>query len=877
MYRYEAKEEIINNPQRYLQPDMASQGKNRIKGYICPFCGSGSGHGSKKKGDGMRVKDGKHFVCWACDNVKNLDVIDIIGKKNGLSEYNDKFRKACEIYGIDYDSLKADPDFIKSSDRIEAGYKKHQEAVKAVKTYNFDDEIGEGSEPAAEPAEQEQEQQAMTDYLDFIKECREHLPECDYLTNRGILPEVQRRHWIGYCADWVNPAITIKPEWGNWRPAPTKRIIIPTSTTSYLARDVRSDAELNDADKEYKKLKVGKVHIFNQTALSKPRPVFVCEGEIDALSVETVTWDEAAQASRVNGVALGSGNNVDIFLKAVERCKGDSPTFYLCADNDEAGRTCIKALIDGLRRLRKAFYPIDLNADYKDINERLTEDAAGLQAAVKGALKHPEDYRPAFLPPAEVEPESAPAAEETEEERQEREQRERCDNSFLSNYVDDFWTDLNTIKGVPYISTGFDALDKELDGGLYAGLYIVGAVPSLGKTALIMQVAEQIAEAGRDVIIFSLEMSRRELMGRSVSRQTMKLALEDGRHYRVDTDDDKTSFAKDYRGVTISEFFKSYSPEEKDHVKKAVEEYRNIADNLSVFVNDDKLLGGTVERYGVKDIEDVVAAHIKHRQGKPVVVVDYLQILASPNDQRNLTEKQIIDENTSRLKCISRNYDIPLICISSYNRSNYNTGAKMESFKESGAIEYDADVLLGLELTGATEGSADDMNEAKGKNPREVDVVVLKNRNGKTSGKISFDFYPAYSHFVETSETVAKSRKARTQKKDGANRPKWGAETWANNIDIAFGTYAEDLNGRKALSLFKMTTEYFKEFSVEAVAKKVKENDNYILETIDGIKYVLEREVFTDAAGADVPFKQEALTDVVGAAESAETSLSVEE
>jgi len=72
----------------------------------------------------------------------------------------------------------------------------------------------------------------------------------------------------------------------------------------------------------------------------------------------------------------------------------------------------------------------------------------------------------------------------------------------------------------------------------------------------------------------------------------------------------------------------------------------------------------------------------------------------------------------------------------------------MEAFKESGAIEYSSDVLIGLQLKGA--GSQNfDANEAKKKNPREIELVVLKNRNGATGKKVEYEYYPLFNYFKE--------------------------------------------------------------------------------------------------------------------------------
>jgi replicative DNA helicase len=130
----------------------------------------------------------------------------------------------------------------------------------------------------------------------------------------------------------------------------------------------------------------------------------------------------------------------------------------------------------------------------------------------------------------------------------------------------------------------------------------------------------------------------------------------------------------------------------------------------------------------------------------PVVLVDYLQILAPHNEKA--TDKQNTDKAVLELKRISRDYKIPIIAISSFNRENYRMEVTMQAFKESGAIEYSSDVLLGLQLYGV--GSTGfNVDEERKKNPREVELKILKNRNGKVGGEILFEYYPQFNYFIE--------------------------------------------------------------------------------------------------------------------------------
>ena len=92
---------------------------------------------------------------------------------------------------------------------------------------------------------------------------------------------------------------------------------------------------------------------------------------------------------------------------------------------------------------------------------------------------------------------------------------------------------------------------------------------------------------------------------------------------------------------------------------------------------------------------------------------------------------------------------LPVVVISAFNRSNYMSEVSMEAFKESGAIEYSADVLIGLQLAGVG-GDKFDAEQAKRENPRKIEVKVLKNRNGPVVPSYLMYYYPADNLFVET-------------------------------------------------------------------------------------------------------------------------------
>ena len=126
------------------------------------------------------------------------------------------------------------------------------------------------------------------------------------------------------------------------------------------------------------------------------------------------------------------------------------------------------------------------------------------------------------------------------------------------------------------------------------------------------------------------------------------------------------------------------------------------------------------------------------------------------------TTKEAIDSTVTALKRISRDLSLPVLVISSLNRENYTNPIDFTAFKESGAIEYSADVVWGLQLScmsapdwarkGIT-AQREAVKEAKAKTPREISLVCLKNRFGPSSYTVDFAYYPAFDLFREGAET----------------------------------------------------------------------------------------------------------------------------
>lgn len=632
------------------EPSFLTKAPKKINGrvsYICPVCNNGSG----KDGDGIAYFKGK-YKCFNCG--LSEDVIGLWKIDKGITDDREAFKSLYEFYNINID------DSPKTEKRAPA--------------------------PQIEKNES-QEEAGETNFTQFFLQANKDLDKTDYY--RGISYETLNRFYVGYVEQWKHPKHPNAPA--------SPRLIIPITEYSYIARDTRDS--LTEAQEPYKKQKAkgkeGAGWIFNFRALEEAKqPIVIVEGEIDALSIIDVGGE---------AVALGSTANVINFLEYIKDHRPAQP-LILSLDNDQEnesghnpGQEAEERLARGLEEQHILFYRHNIAGNYKDANERLTEDREGLKMEIEKAGNiEQEEYK----------------------------------KSAVSNYLQSFVNGIAESVNTPCIKTNFKNLDSKIDGGLYEGLYIIGAVSSLGKTTLVLQIADQIAQTGQDVIIFSLEMARSELMSKSISRQTIIDVLENGGDVRN---------AKTSRGITAGSRYEKYSKEERELIKRSISKYGQYAEHLYIFQG--------IGDIGVKQVRDQVQKHYSLTGNKPIVIIDYLQILAPYNER--YSDKQNTDKAVLELKRISRDYKIPLLAISSLNRTNYNTKISMEAFKESGAIEYSSDVLIGLQFKGV--GDKDfDIGKAKRENPRKIELVILKNRSGAVMETVQFDYYALFNYFKET-------------------------------------------------------------------------------------------------------------------------------
>lgn len=252
-------------------------------------------------------------------------------------------------------------------------------------------------------------------------------------------------------------------------------------------------------------------------------------------------------------------------------------------------------------------------------------------------------------------------------------------------------------------STGYTALDNMTSGLQKSDLIIVAGRPSMGKTAFSLNVAENVSEAGGKVSIFSLEMSKEQLLERMVCSQ----AKVSGENLR------RGSLSQDEWGKV------------KDSLGKIKNWELEIDDNPSI------------------SVAEIRSKLRKSHSEKPVdlVVIDYLGLINMSNG-KNINKTEAVGEVTKALKQLARELDCPIILLSQLNRGVEQREDKrpmMSDIRDSGSVEQDADVIMFL----YRDEYYDVDSPAKGI----AEVIIAKQRKGAV-GKVELAFLKNITRFV---------------------------------------------------------------------------------------------------------------------------------
>ena len=251
------------------------------------------------------------------------------------------------------------------------------------------------------------------------------------------------------------------------------------------------------------------------------------------------------------------------------------------------------------------------------------------------------------------------------------------------------------------VATHIRTLDYFTYGGFNGGnLVILAARPSVGKTTIAMQIAQAASADNNKTLVFSLEMTKKELVQRLLQ---------------------STGLVSQYELVTHNINWDNY--------EKAL----GMVVNSNLIINDDA--------YNIHDIRHKIITSVK-TQGVKMVLIDYLQLMKGANPMMSKNDQ--VGELTSALKQTAKQCNIPIIVLSQLNRTSAseNRSPQLYDLRDSGCIEQDADIVVMLER------SKDDMGAII---DNKIDMWIRKNRAGKCNfdNPIRLKGNEYYTNFVE--------------------------------------------------------------------------------------------------------------------------------
>ena len=528
-----------------------------------------------------------------------------------------------------------------------------------------------------------------------------------YLKNRGFNDSIIDKFAREITSD-------IKREFPELIKAPIGSMVVLYGNAEYFISRVFDNE--NKSVKGYFKLSSITQPIFFTSALNKTaeETIFITEGELDALSIAQA----GGFAASVGG---GGGDSKLLEFLEKEHCQGKSWKLILALDSDEAGKEHANKLAAKLKSLGFAFSTLEMAVSCKDPNEWLQIS--------------PETFKKAIL-----EVKQWAASDSIREEGKNLTQDSLVKYS-AANALKQFEKNISSGRYKP-TPTGLEAFDDMLGGGLYPGLYVIAAATGFGKSTFCLQLADELASRGEDVVYFSLEMSQDELIARSLSRLTYSKA----RNKRCA----RTTRAILQRSI-IARNDRQFIAECNQVYSDALDAFARMADRL--FYRD-----GSADRITITEVEKFVGQLVESGR-RPFVFIDYLQFLKT--DIQNLTDKQQADRVIEALKRLSTRYGITVVAISSINRQSYSSKAGLSALKESGQIEFTGDAVLMIQPSEISDENAKDkFEEVLSQEERDLEVVLLKNRYGALK-KAYFKFYAQFNLFAEITKIQEPKKKVR--------------------------------------------------------------------------------------------------------------------
>lgn len=277
-------------------------------------------------------------------------------------------------------------------------------------------------------------------------------------------------------------------------------------------------------------------------------------------------------------------------------------------------------------------------------------------------------------------------------------------SAVVQNVFDNLSEAAASGEKIPGISTGLPDLDRVTLGLNKSELILIAARPGMGKTSIALNLALHAAmNLKKTVAIFSLEMSREQLVTRLLSRASL-----------VPSQNLLTGQLSEQQWREISNAAQALSATDI-----------RIDDNPSLTVSE-------------------MNAQCRRVPNLDLVVIDYLQLMQSAGSGHswsNESRTQAVSDISRMMKIMAKELNVPVICLSQLSRANESRQDKrpmLSDLRESGAIEQDADVVIGLYRDGYYNKECE--------NPNLAEAIILKNRKGQT-GTVELLWLPEYTTF----------------------------------------------------------------------------------------------------------------------------------
>ena len=268
--------------------------------------------------------------------------------------------------------------------------------------------------------------------------------------------------------------------------------------------------------------------------------------------------------------------------------------------------------------------------------------------------------------------------------------------------IEDAYKNQGTVTGIP---SGFIDLDYKLSGFQPSDFILIAARPSMGKTAFVLNIAQYMAfKKDKAVAIFSLEMSREQLMNRLLSMES-----------KVDSQHLRTGNLKD-------------------------DEWSKLIESAGM-IGESRLMIDDTPGISIGEMRSKCRKY-KLEHGLDIIIIDYLQLMSGSGKSSSESRQQEISDISRSLKALARELNVPVVALSQLSRAveqRTDHRPMLSDLRESGAIEQDADVVMFL--------YRDEYYNPDSEKKNLAEVIVAKQRNGAT-GSVELVWLGQYTKFA---------------------------------------------------------------------------------------------------------------------------------